>query len=501
MGRAYSSDYIEHFKAKPAAGRTFKVDSHHEILPGGGVRFNVEKVSTADKGDLHKARLNKNELRMRRLEEAKRYYASGPSTPMRMEAESTAPEELVYAGSDGFLVTCLTAFARHLPLALKPDHVWALISYAFAQHVDKNAEELRKNFVQHEGKKRLNVSVNDFTMSGGKEGAGTPAALWERDVFPAFSRQIRKHIGETVHKAVAGSFSTTDPASQAAHEIVLMSAMKNYFSYGCTTACGIPRIALQGSRNDWIQLRARAEHLGTLMMPEFAESWLAVLLPVLDEFLNSYNGNVNHGFWQSMVKLRSTGGGSGAYSFISGWVQIFYPYLNSGRVNSSMKPWQEMYFSGPELDEFPPISSAAPVDWEYYGKTYDLHFHAGFLGMLQSTEDGEVMPTLGWHITHDPPKDEAARLKEVEAEIAALKIGHAGEAESGSWARRVAVLSVEQSKIFAALRLAEQHKELKEMRQSAWDYTRSPEVRVEITKRVEILELSYSKAKLEVLGT
>jgi len=453
--RAYSSDCIGTFTAKPAGERTFEVEPHHEVLPGSGVRFNVEKVSTADKKDLHKVRLGPRQLRARRLQEASQHYdaSSGRSTgmmrsgfnttPVRMEAESTAPPELVYAGSDAFLTTCLTAFARHLPLALKPDHIWALISHGFAKHVDMHAEELRKNFVQHEGKKRLIVSVDHFTMSGGQEGAGTSAELWERDVFPDFSSQICDYIGAPVHTAIAGSFSTSNPTSQAAHEIVLMSAMKKYFSYGMCTMCGIPRITLHGSRDDWVQLRARAEHLGTLMMPEFTEFWLRVLLPVLDEFVASYNGNVNHGFWQSMVKMRDTGGGSGAHSFISGWIQIFYPYLASGRINYAMKPWQEMYFSGPELDHFPPISSVAPVDWEYFGITHDLHFHAGFAGMVQSTVDGEVMPALGWHVTHDPPKDRAVRLKEVEAEISALKAGHAGEAEDSPWAHRVAVLTTE----------------------------------------------------------
>ena len=62
---------------------------------------------------------------------------------MRLEAESRCPEGLIHAGSDAFLVACLTAFARHLPLALNPDHIWAVIAYGFAKHVDKNAEVTR----------------------------------------------------------------------------------------------------------------------------------------------------------------------------------------------------------------------------------------------------------------------------------------------------------------------------------------------------------------------
>ena len=52
------------------------------------------------------------------------------------------------------------------------------------------------------------------------------------------------------------------------------------------------------------------------------ESWLGVLLPVLDQFVAGFEGNVDHGFWQSMVKLRNTGGGSGAGALLLGALRV-----------------------------------------------------------------------------------------------------------------------------------------------------------------------------------
>jgi len=479
-GRAYSSDYVSGLAAIPAAGRTFDVTPHHEQLPGGGVRFAVEDVSPASMEDKQKHVIPPSALRVRRLSEAKAFYQADADTalqipgyepkfaPMRLEAASTAPEGLVYVGSDAFIMACLTSFARHLPLALKPDHIWGMITHGFAKHVDQNAEALREKFVQHKGKKRLRVSVNHFTMSGGIEGTGTPAELWERDVFPDFSRQICEHVGKPAHSAITGSFSTTDSVSQAAHEIVLMSAMKNYFSYGMRTCCGIPQISLLGSREDWVQLRARAEHLGSLMLPDFTEKWLSVLLPVLDQFVAAYDGQVNHGFWQSMVKLRHTGGGSGSHSFISGWIQLFYPYLASGNINQSMRSWQEMYFSGPEVDQFPTISSSAPVDWEYFGVTHDLHFHAGFAGMVQDPANGELMPVLGWHVTYDPPQDTSCRLAQVQEEIASLAAGHVGEEEKALWFQRITVLRLEEDKLNAVLQVTTRQAQMRSLEEKAW---------------------------------
>jgi len=332
-------------------------------------------------------------------------------------------------------------------------------------------------------------------MSGGVEGAGTPADMWESDVFPDFSKQIREHIGASVHDAIAGAFSTTDRVSQAAHEIVLMSAMKNYFSFGMSTCCGIPHISLRGDRDDWVAIRQRAEQLGSLMMPDFASKWLGVLLPVLDEFIAAYDGQVNYGFWQSMVKLRHTGGGSGSYSFISGWIQLFYPYLGSGQENRSMRPWQDMYFSGPELGDFPGISSSAPVDWDYYGTTHNLHFHAGFAGMVQDPADGTVSPVLGWHVTHDPPQDPAARLTQIQEEITAINAGHAGEEQKGPWFDRVTVLQREQEKLSAVMQANERQAQITKLQKDQYNREISQEEKGEMKAELQALQEAQQEAR------
>lgn len=190
----------------------------------------------------------------------------------------TRNENVLHVGSNGFIMAAITAFAQHLPLTLSPDHIWVVICHAFAQHVDKNAENLRKNFVKYQGKQRLLVvTPNNFEMSN-KRGpdAGASSREWEEYVFPHFSAQIRNHIGEDVHVAIASGLSTTTASAQAAHEVSLMSAMKNYFRYGMRTECGVPNITLLGTTRDWIRLRARAERLGTFMTPEFSNYWDAI---------------------------------------------------------------------------------------------------------------------------------------------------------------------------------------------------------------------------------
>ena len=171
-GRSYSADRVGPYSSlTPASGRTFEVTPHFEKLTEvEGVRFSVEDVTPASQSDTHYPVLGASHLKRTRLTEAKAFYSSGENqrrgyqvfNPMRIEAESAAAEQLVYTGSQAFLHTCLTSFGRHLPLALKPDHIWSLITYGFAKHVDQNAEALRANFVQHEGKKRCSLPTVDL---------------------------------------------------------------------------------------------------------------------------------------------------------------------------------------------------------------------------------------------------------------------------------------------------------------------------------------------------
>jgi len=413
----YSLDSVSFSGIHIEGGRhyqnTFGVIAKHTVLPNDrGVHFNVETLPEALPDHRNKPKISRRE----ELETMRESFVANYNdeygnvfdpSDVRIEATSEHEPDLFYRGGNGFIVTLVTAFAQHLPLELSPDHVWSIITYAFAKHVDENAEELRKNFVSHEGKKRIEIETpNSFQISyAGNPDSGATAAEWETSVFSQFSAKIKSYIGEETHSALTADFSTTDASSQAASEIVLMAAMKNYFSFSMDTLCGIPEITLRGSEEDWAALRQRAEALGELMLPSYKDHWMPALLPVLDKFVESYRGQVDHGFWQSMVKLRHNGEVSGYREFISGWVQIFFPYLSHyGSDAPPMRQWNEMYFSGPDTKDFLPVSSFVPCDWNYFGTKYDLEFHAGITGARQDPETGCVAPVTGWHVIHELPK-------------------------------------------------------------------------------------------------
>jgi len=187
----------------------------------------------------------------------------------------------------------------------------------------------------------------------------------------------------------------------------------------CSRICGIPKIELCGSEQDWIDIRQRSEMLFSSFMPEY---WNC-LAPVLDKFLDSYRGNVDHNFWQRMVKYIGHGRGSGAYSTVSGWVNILYPFINEKSNNYSLKSWNDLsQEDGPEPEQFPYVISSAPVIWNYLGKIYNLHFHGGIFGYTLD-EEKTIRITSGWVVSHDVPLDPKELCDELKKEIQTLESG------------------------------------------------------------------------------
>ncbi len=376
------------------------VPSHETTISG--VRFNVETVGTI--GKTLKV-LDDNLEGAQSF--AKSFYEKERSLKIVIEATSLASQPSINT-EGSFLLTALTAFASHYPLSIRPDDIWVLMSYAFSRHVNANAEKLRSRFVAHEGKKVLTVNLTPADLTPGQ----SSSEAWQRVVFPDFSRQIREHIGGETHDMIAQGYSTTTAVDHAAFEITLMSAMQSYFGYKMRTCSGIPWIELQGTLQDWVNIRSRCEKMFGEFMPEYA----ALLLPVLDEFIAAYQNQVNHLFWQSMIKRIKHGEGSGSYSTISGWVSILYPFLEN--KPNKLRRWQDMHSNdGPEPTDFPSIVSSVPVEWNYLGEQLLLHFHAGMFGYTQNPDTLALSTNIGWVVTRNPPSKPADRIAAIEKEL------------------------------------------------------------------------------------
>lgn len=290
----------------------------------------------------------------------------------------------------GFISTVNTSYANHYPLIISPDDIWLCISQGFAQHVNANAETLRKQFVQHEGKEIITIDCPRF-VKGSRENP------WP-EVFPQFSNKIAEYIGKK-RDLLVGEFSTTGVIEKCASEIVLMEAMQQYFGYRCQTLCGIPKITLLGTVEDWKLIKAK-----TLVLAEFdCKWWIDALVPIIDNFINAFSGKADPKIWESFFKV---GGGSGG-PYISGWINTLFPYLEDYQTkkctnkNSFVTEWQKStmkYSHGPTSASFSKGLSCVPFVWDYYGKEISMQFIGGFMGTSQDKETLAVRSAIGWAV-------------------------------------------------------------------------------------------------------
>lgn len=301
------------------------------------------------------------------------------------------------------IATIHKAYDEHRPLILSPDIIWLLVAQGFANHVNSNFEKLRPQLVKHLGKATITVRRDDFVK-------GSLENPWP-EAFREFSSQIRGHIGSETHDLLLPNFSTSGAVEKAAAEVVLMDAVKSFFSYEFQTLCGIPQIVLEGTKDDWEVLAERICGLGRFGL----EWWTSALAPILKEFGSAARGQANFEFWQSIYKLE--GGSGGPYT--TGWITAFFPYLKNRETGLATKrnPWLEKagdelqsllypredkdlnpFRHRPTTEEFPTGLARATFLWQYFERTFEMEFLGGFVGVRQEKETLRLRPEIGWAV-------------------------------------------------------------------------------------------------------
>ena len=293
-----------------------------------------------------------------------------------------------------FVAALHYSFAQHRPLSISPDMVWLMILQGFANHVNVNADSLRKKFVDFDSTKMLHIVRDDFRK-------GRVKNAWD-EVITGFSDSIAKYTDESLNSLILNKFSTTGQKETISFQLALMDAMKKYFRFGCSTACGIPYIILEGEPEDWMSIKEQ--------LPKFREYgldfWIDNLQPVVDELYESSVGNVDTLFWKSIYKWDSGSGGPA----VTGWIIRFFPYIMLDSQLKINKYLEHDYFEnkiyyepyGMHADNFPTALSSCDFKWYYYlvknpPAIYDMIFCAGFIGIYQDS-NLVLRPEINWFV-------------------------------------------------------------------------------------------------------
>jgi hypothetical protein len=282
----------------------------------------------------------------------------------------------------GLAAAIFHAYNYHQHLRLTPDDIWLTIAQGVSQHINYNAEKFRSRFVNHEGKKEIGVFVNDILHHENSRIKGNWPEAINRFVV-ATDKAVKKI---DIKSLLECNFSTTTNNSLTASRIVLLDTVKAYFSYKAYLLCGIPKITLDGTLDDWVKLQEKVNKLRQLNLD--MDFWLDKLDPVICKLVETYKGEIDEEFWAKIISLRYFGSG-GDFS-VSGWMSVFFPYKNDGKIlgNNSIEP-----------SDIPNGRVEVPFTTD---TGFSLKFVSGFLGAQQKTlknsDELVVSPIIGWFV-------------------------------------------------------------------------------------------------------
>ena len=313
-----------------------------------------------------------------------------------VESYNQKHQRVVPTGS--FIRTVDHSFRDHRPLILSPDMIWLLICQGFSNHINYSPEKFREDLVYHEGKMKLKARYNDFTK-------GDINNNWEI-IFPQFAKEIKKHTKGELYETIVSEFSTTTIVEKSAFEIALMESVKEYFSYEVIPICGIPKITLEGTTEDWIKVLNNTKKLRKYDL----DWWVDDLTPILEQFIETSKGDVNLTFWKSIYKQYEEKEEKGCsylkVPYVNGWIIKFYPYINQikmperGNNKLTRNPFIGSSFSFLEFDlelgSFPNNVCSVDFEWFYYSEKFDMKLFSGFIGAIQDKETVSLKPNISW---------------------------------------------------------------------------------------------------------
>ena len=179
----------------------------------------------------------------------------------------------------------------------------------------------------------------------------------------------------------------------------IMSSMKHYLDYECMICgCGIPYINLEGTLDDWVELKKKTENLKKYEI----NWWIETLIPILDKIVETKKGNIDIEFWRDFIKINKKEvtryGPSGMrkwtekHDFISGWMIKFFPYDSRGERLEKFDYTEKKYV--PEYMCDTPMTLTLVA----LNKSLNTVFKSGFIGIKQDEETFAVKPVIGWYL-------------------------------------------------------------------------------------------------------
>ena len=312
-------------------------------------------------------------------------------------------KELVFPGANVPLLYGLySSHCKHYPIRIKPDDIWLLIVQAFNNHVNANAEQLRKYFVDFEGKKALIVKYGGIYT---KENIS-------KNILEDFSVQIndqmKEYLGKEIIQTLTSDFTTTNYDSLIISKLSIMGIFQKYFTYEMDlTICGIPYIILEGTVEDYEKIKAKSKKLS---LYEF-DWYIKRIIPHIQKMIDAKKGNVDNNYFRNIIKRNEVSDTimdgcipeEVTVSSINGWILDFFAYEKGPKGDLIRFDRESLKISEFGVLESQMLKVPFIIFEEINNKKIDMNYIVGFIGCEQN-EKKEVSFVQAWVVAPSPLK-------------------------------------------------------------------------------------------------
>ena len=334
----------------------------------------------------------------------KSLYQAGKWKKYRIGRGEERRDTVVYESGTSLFYNCMVeAYAGHYSVILSPDAIWTLISQGFCHHISLNTEKLKDKIVNHEGKMEISV-ISEYDLY-------SPLMDWDT-LLNGFEIQIAENTKGNIADIMRADFSTTGNTERITSQVMLMSAVKSYFDFAAIhTICGIPTITIEGTPDDWRKIIKKVESLRDYDLGW----WVDDLKPILQEFVNASEGNVNKDFWQNIVKKdrpesMKNGAGCGVKDAtkFDGWFLKFMPFDKDGRTPDTVVYGRNDML--PSVVSAPFTYIVKDATGNIISKT-PMEIMSGFVGIDVNENTYTMRPHIGWMVSEKNNKGIAEKIQ------------------------------------------------------------------------------------------
>lgn len=304
----------------------------------------------------------------------KAFYAYSDSISPFVKGSSESPS---------FFDVVALAYAKHYALEINPDDIWLMILDGIRLHVKSNRKKMKDRFIAPGTDSSIAVLDNSLTPeSTHKEWFWTIANL-----FDSLQAKLPAETGIPLKT----KFSTTSPVDYNISRTMTMAVASQYYSYSVYTLCGIPKIKVNGTKDDWMLLKDSFNRLAEQLDMKW---WANALNPVLDEFVNTFDGKINLKHWKNIYKrFKPEGCGNPRFN---GWISRFLPYTKDDRSDEEKYVKHTNWAEQLDFYNIPKGITFVDVQWNYLGEKIPLKLYTGFVGIQVDTTANYLKAARGY---------------------------------------------------------------------------------------------------------